>query len=221
MRTKIIVTVLTVSFVGSGCALFGLVGSPSASEKKIPAEFNISDRAGETILILVNQPVWGEVPSNLKPLLTEDTGKLLTEKTGFSPDQLVLYSALATFRSQRADFHTLSPVEVGAGLKAKLVLLANIQEYKLYELPASGYYKGSVSVRSVLFDVPTGVQVWPDSDDGKYIKVAFEAESGGPQDLAEKLSKTAAHCIVRYFYDCPSNEFKIWGEQPNLEWQQW
>lgn len=221
MRVKILLTALTAFFACSGCAIPGLIASPTASENKIPAEFDISARAEDTILILVSQSPWGDIPSDMRPLLTEDIAKLLMKRAKFRSDRLVSYRKLARFRSQRTDFYLLSPVDVAAALGAKIVLLVDVQDYELYELPISGYHKGSVSIRSLLLDVPTGLKLWPDSEDAREVKVAFEAEGGGIQALAEKLAKTAAYCIVRYFYNCPSNDFKIWGEQPRLEWQQW
>lgn len=221
MRLKILITVLAASFVCTGCAFLGVAASPTASEKKVPAEFDISAHCDGTILVLVNQPAWGNYTSNLRPLLTEDINTLLRQNVKIRPAQLVSYRKLAEFRGRRADFYSLSPVQVGAALNAKIVLFVDIPDYKLYKLPASGYYEGSLTVTGALFDVATGLRLWPAADSAKQIKVGFEAEAADTQTLTRKLTKTAAHCLVRYLYHCPKNKFKIWGEKPDIRWQNW
>jgi hypothetical protein len=34
----------------------------------------------------------------------------------------------------------------------------------------------------------------------------------------ERLTAASAHCLVRYLYDCPKNEFKIADERGTIGW---
>jgi hypothetical protein len=220
MRTRLWVTVLLWAGTGSGCAVVGLVASPTASEKKIPAEFNFATRPADKVLVLVDQPPWVEVESDLRRVLTENINELLITKAHIGPARLISYDELAQFRRGRADFKTLLPVEVGTSLEARLLLWVQVADCELYELPARGYYNGSLTVRAALFDIPTGFKLWPDTADAKQIKVSIPAERGGPDAVAEKLAKAASQCVVRYFYDCPSNKFRVWPEELDSRWQE-
>jgi len=82
----------------------------------------------------------------------------------------------------------------------------------------TSYYKGFLSVRSNLRDVSTGEKLWPGSAETKGVRVGFEVESHGREAAVARLASASAHCIVRYFYDCPVGKFKIADDIGYISW---
>ncbi|MHC4644860.1 MAG: hypothetical protein ACYTBJ_05115 [Planctomycetota bacterium] len=202
----------------SGCALVGLLGTPTSHEEKIHAEYDLTNQENKKILVLVNQPAWLLPRANLRYHLTEAVNAQLTRKTKIPSEYLASYGQLSEFRANRTDFSSLSGVEVGAGLGADMVLLVTIEDCVLQPLGDEQYYKAALSARTALFDVAGRARLWPSSADGKNIRVGFEVESRGREVAVARLTSTAAYCIVRYFYDCPKDQFKIVDEMPDVAW---
>ncbi|MBA7471486.1 hypothetical protein ES707_06792 [subsurface metagenome] len=208
-----------------GCApakVIGILTTPAPSETKIKAEYNIAKLTTGRIIVLVDQAVWAEAETNFRPYLTEAINLQLSKRAKLKDEFLVSYSQLSRFRSARPDFEMLSPAELGTAFGAEKVLVVAIEDYELYELAGSGYYKGSLDTRSFLFDVQTGRMLWPSSAKGKAVSISLDSARDDDDDAAAKLlAKTSAHCIVRYFYDCPKNKFKTWGERIREDIKHW
>jgi hypothetical protein len=49
--------------------------------------------------------------------------------------------------------------------------------------------------------------------------VGFESERNGRDAAAVRLAVAAAHCVSRYLYDCPKNQFKIADEVTDIGWE--
>lgn len=220
IKATLLIMLATI-FGAAGCGrVVGVAASPTASEKGVAAEYPIPRKSDDKILILVNQPAWAGNCTNLRMPVTQSVAGLLEQRVKVAPERIIPYRDLAEFRSQRGDFYSLSAAEVGQALEAELVLVVDIKECRLYELPVSDYYKTSLIAESKLVEVSGGAKVWPAEKEARQVKLNFEAQSGDVQVVAGKLSDTLAHCVVRYFYDCPSNEFRIWGEEPDMRWQE-
>jgi hypothetical protein len=204
----------------SGCRLIGILGTPTASETKVPAEYEIRRRAEGGIIVLVQQPGWLNVQTDLRPVLSEAVNVTLWKKAKVDKKAIVGYERLVEFRQAHPDFSSLSPEQIATGLDAKTILLVAVEDYRLYELPLDGYYKGLhkglLDIRGYVLDAQSGEVLWPQSGKGKLIRLALEAEQGGKEACAAKLSKAAAHCIVRYFYGCKKDKFRVWGERPDI-----
>jgi hypothetical protein len=214
-------TFLTAVFLQSGCGVVGILGTPGRGERKITAEYDLTKRKDQKILVLVNQPVWGNAQVNLRVRITKAISKNLVEKVKIKPKYVVDYNELSEFRSNRSDFSLLSPTEVGKALDADLVLLVVVEDYQLGELPEAGYYRAIMSVRAVLLDVATGEKLWPKTEKSKNIQVGFEVEQRGKEIAAKRLIAACAHCIVRHLYNCPKNKFKIFDDRSNIGWKSW
>ncbi|RKY24455.1 MAG: hypothetical protein DRP62_03670 [Planctomycetota bacterium] len=214
-------TFFTTAFFQSGCGLVGVVGTPGRGERKIAAEYNLSERKGQKILVLVNQPVWLDADVNLRFHITEAVNKGLIEKVKIRPEYIIDYNELSEFRSNKSDFSLLSPTEVSKALGADLVLLVGVEDYQLGELPEAGYYRAIMNVRAALLDVATGEKLWPKTEKSKNIQVGFEVEQRGREIAAKRLTTACAHCIVRYLYNCPKNKFKIFDDKSNVGWKNW
>jgi hypothetical protein len=206
-------------FFCSGCGILGLVGSESTYEKKIPAEYNLTKQRGKKILVLVEQPSWLSTQANLRYYLTEAIRANLAAKgkAEIPPKHIISYKELSDFRSNRSDYSTLSSAEVGKALGADIVLLVMIEDYQLDEVGGSDYFGGAMKVQAALFEAANGEKVWPEYADSKSIKVNFEAEHGR-ETADRRLATACAHCITRYFYNCPKNTFKVFDEGSDTGW---
>ena len=219
-------TFLTAVLFQSGCGVVGLMGTPTNSEKKVPAEYDLTEHTDQKILVVVNQPGWLNAKVNLRYYLTEAIRKSLIKKIKISPEYLVPYSELSEFRStcgraNKGDFSLLSPVEMGTAFDANMVLLVIIEDYQLHEIAETNYYKGFLSAQTVLFDTATGEKLWPESAKSKGIKVGFEVEEHGREVAIARLTSACAYCTTRYLYDCPKNKFKIAEDKSGIGWGNW
>ena len=214
-------TFLVVALFYSGCGVVGIVGTPRAHEEKVVAEYDLAEHKDQKILVLVNQPAWLNAQVNLRYYLTRVINKNLTAKVKIPPEYLVSYGELSEFRSNKSDFLLLSPVEVGEALDANMVLLVEIGSYELNKIAETSYYEGFLGVQSVFLDVATGEKIWPESAKSKSIKVGFDIESRGQEIAVGRLTAASTHCLIRYFYDCPKNEFKIADDRSGIGWENW
>jgi hypothetical protein len=220
MKKLTVFCVLAGVFFYNGCGIVGLLGTPSQYEKKIPAEYDLTKQKGRKVLVLVEQPGWLSAQANLRYYLTEAIRENLIAKVKVPPEYILSYNELSEFRSNKGDFSSLSPAAVGKALGADIVLLVTIEDYQLSEVAESDYYNGFLGAQAALFETATGEKLWPESAEGKSIKVGFEAEQG--QEAAiDRLVDACAHCTIRYFYNCPKYKFKIFDERSDAGWEEW
>lgn len=212
---------LTAALFCEGCGVVGLVGTPTRHERKIAAEYKLSRHRNQKMVVLVNQPGWLNAQDNLRYYLTKKINESLTEKVKIRPKWLVSYNELSQFRSVRRDSLLLSPVETGAALNADMVLLVTVEGYELNKMSGTDYYKGFLSVKTILRDVSTGENLWPGSGESRSIKVGFEVESLGREAAVDRLARACAHCTTRYFYDCREDKFKIMDDRSDISWEIW
>ena len=121
-------------------------------------------------------------------------------------------SKISLIRAAGDKFKELSPVQIGKELSAGLVLYVRIENYGLYQMSDRGYYNGSMTIRSMLYDVESGKQVWPADDAGKLVRTQVELETGGRKPTSDRLVRATGYCIVRNFYDCIRNQYRIKDE---------
>ncbi len=209
---------LGAAIVCHGCGIVSLLGTPTRHEKKVAAEYDLIKHKNKRILVLVDQPAWLDAQANLRYYLTEAINDQLSRKIKFLPEYVVSYGQLSEFRAHRTDLASLSAVEVGAALRAEAVLLVGVRYCELKPLGDRAYYKASLGAQAALFDVGGGARLWPQPDPARSIRVGFEIESRGREVAVSRLAAAAAHCVVRYFYNCPQDRFKIAEEIAEVEW---
>ncbi len=211
-----------VLFVGGCPKMIALMGTENVYEKKVPAEYDLSEQLDSKVLILVNQPAWLRVQVDMRYYLDKSIrNELVKQIKKMAADDIVDYGKLSELRSVRSDFASLTPVEVGKALGAELVLYVVLESQKLLKVADVGYYKGGMSCRAVLVDVGTGAKVWPKDESSKYIRVGFEVESRGEDFAVKRLASSTSHCIVRYFYNCRETKFKIIDDKSGDSWGYW
>ena len=214
----IAVAAVTVTLPCSGCGIVSLLGTPTRHETKIAAEYDLTGHREERLLVLVDQPQWFEAEANLRYELTKSLNHRLTEKIGIEAEHLVPYDKLSGFRSAQPNFSLLSPVQIGAALKADLVLYVLIEGYELRNMDHTNLYTGSLNVRSALYDSAAGERLWPKATMGKSIPVGFDFESGDREAGVARLAAASSHCTVRHLYDCPEDEFSILEDRSSVNW---
>jgi len=206
---------------GCGCAIIGLLGTPTRSERKVEAEYALARHKDERVFVLVEQPSWLDIHADLRRSLTERIGRELVGRVKLSPERLISYDELVGFRRSRPDFALLDPVEIGRALDAGLVLYVIIDDGLLSRAGATDYYKALLVARCSLIDVKAGRKLWPEAEDGREVSVGFEVGPYGKEAAISRLTGAMAHCIVRYFYDCPVDKFKIGDERTGSHWLNW
>jgi len=221
MKKLTVMFILGAALVSGGCQIPGLLGTPTRHEKKIPAEYDLTEHTEEKILVLVEQPAYLNAGTNLRYYITNAMNRDIVLRIKIEPEMLVDYSELSHLRSGRSDFAQLSKAEVGKAIGADMVLYVDIDSYQLRQMPDEGYLNGFLSGRAVLLETKTGGQLWPTGGGSKIIKVGFDVENRSEDIAVKRLAMAFAYCTVRYLYDCPESEFKIFDDRSGIQWQKW
>lgn len=208
-------------FFCNGCGLASMAGTPTRHEKKIQAEYELREQKDKKILILVEQPARLNAAANLRYYLTRDIREYLVKRVRIPAEGLISYEKLVELRNNQADFLRLSPLEVGRGLQADIVLLVVVEDFRLYNMAETGFLKGFLSSRAVILDTSMGEKVWPKSFDSKGIKVGFEFDVRSREVGVSRMTAASAHCLTRYFYDCPMDKFRIADDRSGEAWENW
>jgi hypothetical protein len=219
LQVALACAVLPALLFQAGCGMAAVIGTPTSAEAKTSAEYNLTAQKGSKILILVDQPVSLNAPPNLRYFVTDTISKLLQQRAKIPPALLIDYDKLAEFRSGTSDFSLLSPEQIGSALGADLVLQVVISDYKVHEVAEAGCYSGSLDAQAALFKVASGEKLWPALEQAKIVQAGFESERRGSDAAAVRLAVAAAHCVTRYLYDCPKNQFKISDERTATGWE--
>jgi hypothetical protein len=115
----------------------------------------------------------------------------------------------------------LKPSDVGKVLGADVVLYVNIAEAQFESMPDTDIYRSFLSAKASIIDTVSGIDLWPEQSDGKSIKVGFDMEERGVKAAISRLSRSTAHCIVRYLYDCKVAYFKTSDDRTGPAWEYW
>ncbi|MGA2324246.1 MAG: hypothetical protein ABSG22_10405 [Sedimentisphaerales bacterium] len=205
----------------AGCNAVGMasvLSSPTSSEAKSSAQYNLTGDKGQKILVLVDQPASFSAYANLRFYLTDTIIKMLQVKAEIKPSLFIDYKTLADFRAGTPDFYMLSPAQVGEKLGADLVLAVTIIDCRITDIGEAGY-NGSLDANAALYKVATGEKLWPTIEQSQLVQVGCESERRGQDAACVRMAAAAAHCITRYLYDCPKAGFKISDERTVSGWE--
>jgi hypothetical protein len=211
---------LPVALFYAGCApqILAVLGTPTSSEAKSSAQYNLTKDKDQKILVLVDQPASFSAYANLRFYLTDMIIKTFQVKAKMKPSLFTNYKTLADLRAGTPDFYMLSPVQVGEKLGADLVLVVTITDCRITNIGEAGY-NGSLDANAALYKVATGEKLWPTIEQLQLVQVGCESERRGLDAACVRLAAAAAHCITRYLYDCPSSNFKISDERTASGWE--
>ena len=203
----------------AGCFIpaISVMGTPTKSEARGSAEYDLLANKGQKILVLVDQPAYLKAPPNLRYFLTDSINKLLQSKAKIPAEVFIDYDNLSDYRANASDFSLLAPQQVGAALGADMVLVVDISDYRIQELSEAGLYSGILDARAYLVGVAAGDKLWPAMEQSRLIQVGFESERRG-RDAAVVRLAAAAHCVTRSLYNCPKTQFKIADERTTAGW---
>ena len=221
MRKVFMIFGFGVAISTAGCNVFGWLVSETAHEQKVKAQFKLADYGKEGVLVFVDSLKKMNVGYGLEEKLEGSIENYLVKQVRLKKENILGADELSKLRSSRPDFDRMSPVMVGDALGAGKVLYVRIENYNLYNIDGRDYYEGSLITRSILFDVQTGAVVWPGSATGEVVRVKVELETKGLEAALTRLTTATAHCITRYFYNCPKDRFRISEEQVIYEMTEW
>jgi len=209
---------LPVVLAGCSPGIIGVLGTPTPSEAKSTAQYNLTENKDQKILVLVDQPVSFSAYANLRYYLTDTIIKTFQVKAKMKPSLFIDYKTLADLRAGTPDLYMLSPAQVGEKLGADLVLAVTIIDCKIINIAEAGY-NGSLDADATLYKVATGEKLWPTMEQSQLVQVGCESERRGQDAACVRLAAAAAHCITRYLYDCPKANFKISDERTVSAWE--
>ena len=213
-----------------GCGLIGILGTESAAEKKIPAQYRfdvgnqkkVEPGQEKKILVLVNQPSYINAPPILRQVLTEQIQARLIMNAKLNAANFITYQALSDYRSKELNFYSMKAGEIGKALKADWLLVADLTGYKLINsIEETNYYGGTLTGKVFVIETASGYKVWPTDSEGININVGFDVERRGSEYSLIRLAAAFAHCATRYLYDCQENRFKIADDKSASVWSQW
>jgi hypothetical protein len=206
----------------AGCApgIVSVLVTPTSSEITVPPEYDITKEKGKKILTLVEQPWSLRANPNLRYFITVGTNKILEDRGKIKPEMFISYDALADLRSSTADFSMLNPAEIGSKLGADYVLVVSITKYQLDDKNEQGLFTGRLEAQAQLFSVSPAGKLWPAMEPARIVKVGFDSVRSTADGATLRLSGDVAHCITRYLYKCPKNQFKSADEESEVGWGQ-
>ncbi len=201
-----------------GCNVVGFMGSQTAHEKKVPSEYKLRSTRSN-ILVFVDEARGSSVGFHVRSAMDKAVAAYLVKKVRVDENNIV---TPAGYTSSRLDAYAgLSPAQIGQKAGADFVLYIRIDKYELNEMDRRGFYDGAMITRSVLVDVDSAKVVWPASKEARLIRIKVELETHGGEAASNRLMSGTAHCITRYFYDCPGDRFRWGDEQKKFEFDSW
>ncbi|MBE0536364.1 MAG: hypothetical protein IH624_11900 [Phycisphaerae bacterium] len=204
--------------MSAGCNVTGLLGSPTAHEKKVPAEYKLGGTTSR-VMVFVDEARGGSVPVELRSQVDAALRNSLIKKVRIRKENLI--DSVDYAPSRLAPYARLSPAQIGSNLGADLVVYVRIESHDIQQLHSAGYFSASIVTGSVLVDVASGDVVWPAGKDVKIAKIRLELETKGREATIDRLAQETAHCVTRYFYDCPGDQFRSGSEQREYEDMYW
>ncbi len=201
-----------------GCNVIGFIAAPTAHEKKVPAEYKLY-RTKSRILVFVDQARSSSVGFHVRGALDAAVIGYLANKVRVNKNNIIAPVGYTSSRVQA--YAGLSPAQIGQKAGADLVLYIRIDKYELEQMDRRGYFSGSIATRSVLVDVDSAKILWPASKEARLNRIKVELETHGREAASNRLMSGTAHCITRYFYNCPGPRFRWGDEQKEFEFDNW
>ena len=211
-KVKFFLTMVLLAMT-SGCAAYDW-------EKPIIAEYDLTKETDKQVIVFVEQPGWLVAEDNLQYYITRAFSYQLINNVGFEPKKITSYAELSDYRSKLKDASMHSPLDIAKELKADLAIFVKVDGYHLYDMDATGYYKGYLAAQVLLVNVETKEKLWPNDAKSRELKVAVDIENRGREAAVKRLTGALAHCSVRYLYDCLKKKFKIEEDRTSLKWEE-
>lgn len=217
-----VVVLLTISYLllVASCQMVPIMSSPTRSEKKIPAGYDLPAQKDKKIAVLIEAAAWSQVPQDMSKKLADAIRLKLTSDLGIKAKQLIDQKKVDRALSEKTTAFT-KPVEIGKIVGADLVLYVQLEESTIVRIPETEYFKGLFSGRAAMFNCALDALVWPGAAGGKAVAVGYEVEQRSYDAAEMRLIRAFAHCTTRYLYNCPVPRFKVNDDKAGTGWQHW
>jgi hypothetical protein len=221
-KLTIFLLLILVLLLAGSCSLFGIFASPTSHERTIPAEYNLAGiEKGQTVLVVVDSPDWSSVPLDLKQKLITSLNIGLRDKLKIKEKYILNFKNKTDQLAGHDRSSLMLPYNVGKKAGADFVLFVELYGYDAQKVTQTSYYKAEVSGRAALFDINNEQKLWPKNDRAKFIRVGFDIEQGGYNEVTKRLAASFTHCTVRYLYDCIAAQFKHFDDRTVTQLEQW
>jgi hypothetical protein len=195
-----------------GCNVLGLLANPGPFEQKIPAECELKPIAAQKIFVWVEALPGSGANSEIAGRLNQSILVRLVKNAGVSKKYILTQDTLVTSAYNPSQ----GPGQIGQQAGAGAVFYVRIEEFELINLHGDKIYSGQMKARAFLVNSQNGEVLCPKEAEGIIADVATELTTKGRDDIILVLSDAAAHCIVRRFYPCPKNEYKVDEERSTM-----
>jgi hypothetical protein len=212
-KLTLCVVFLVQLFLCQGCSIFGFLATPGPFEEKVKPACELKTLLQQkTLFVWVESLPGSGADAGVAGQLNQAILAQLREKAGISEKSLLTQSALHTA------VYALSqtPAALGRQAGAELVLYIRLEDFEVINLHGDKIYSGQMRARAVLIDSQTEKIVCPKDAEGIVADVATDLSTEGREDLVITLSTAAAHCVVRHFYTCSKNEYRVNEERSTL-----
>ncbi len=213
--------ILAGMLLGGGCSVVGVMAEGTHHEKTIPPGYNLRKNRPERLLVFVDSSRYSSTPTTYKKLLSKAITANLTKKAKIKQKSIVTVEELPDFDEDNPVSARMSPVEIGKIAGAEIVLYTLIEEFDVYSAGHPDFFAGTLSTRSILFSVAEEEILWPESETGQRSKVNVNLETDGRDVTVSRLVKAMGHCIVRDYYPCRKDEYRITEEAAKFDEVVW
>ena len=199
----------------SGCVILDIgqiLTTPTYGEQKIPAQYDLKANSKDGILIYVEPSVGSGVTVASQAEVANIIKAYMMMKAKIKGKYINPQTKVSLSGIENGEYEGLSPVQIGKKLSVGRVLHVRIENYGLYQMGGRGYYNGSMATRSMIYDIESGNVVWPADSNSRVIRTKVELELGGSKATSDRLVRAMGYCVVRNFYDCIRNQYRIKDE---------
>lgn len=202
MRRLAAAIVLTGAVLIGGCAPFGFLVASFLPPPKIPAQYELPERA--TVLVFPDDPSHRLEYPPVRAMVAERVARALREQELVA--DVVPYNRLLSLQSRTTEFNRIPIHEVGRQLGADTVIYVEIDSFQTRENPSIPLWNGQFRARVRVVNVADGEVLWPrDGSTGAPVAVSTPVEEntnpGYQAQLAERLSQRMADVVAKLFYE--------------------
>ncbi|MGE4285246.1 MAG: hypothetical protein AB7F23_01370 [Phycisphaerae bacterium] len=222
MKNKIMLLVLLLAALlpAGGCSIASILLSGN-EPARIDREYDIAAdmQNGEKIFVYVAQPSYIDTPVSIRKQMADNVEAYL--KTYFEDSyiegNILTYRDYNELESLAAGF---DPAAKAKELGASKLLYIELMKLDMLKLSQLGYYSASMKVAALYYDVSTGEKLWPEKE--KYNITSYDIEcEKDVEKTCSRLATANAHCILRHFYDCERNKYRIADELADTSFGEW
>jgi hypothetical protein len=197
-------------FLCQGCNIFGFLATPGPFENVVKPSCDLKSMLKQkTLFVWVESLPGSGADAGVAEQLNQAILTQLSKKAGISEKSLLTQHTAVYDPSQ-------TPAALGRQAGAELVLYIRLEDFEVIKLHGNKIYSGQMRARAVLIDSQTEKIVCPMDAEGLVADVAMDLSTEGRENLVMTLNAAAAHCIVRHFYTCTKNEYRVNEERSTL-----